>query len=90
MSEHLCVPGLPPVSPLVNVISTLVPHDQSQRVEHKNHMKRKLGARKSCVLSQVQKCSFKILESQVNCIVLGPVVNKKEEEPRGKFKEIGS
>lgn len=74
------------MSPLVNVISTPVPHDQSQRVEHRNPVKRKLGAHKSSVLSQMQKSSLKILENRVNCIVLGPVVNKKEEEPRGKFR----
>lgn len=81
--------GIPPMSPLINVISiisNLILHDQNQRAECKNHIKRKLSAYKSCVLSQVQKSSFQIFENQTNWIVLGPVINKKKEDPRGRFR----
>lgn len=84
MSEHVLVPGFPQ---WVNLLPSFPPCTawQSQSVEHRNHRKRKLSAHKSCVLRQMQKSSLKLLENWVNCIVLGPVVNKKEE-PRGKFR----
>ena len=77
---------IPPARLLVNNMPTLVLHDHSQRVEHRNHRKKKLSAHKSCVLRQMRKSSLKVLENWVNCIVLGPVVNKNKEEPRGKFR----